>query len=200
MASTPSPKVPGNRMFVLALGLLLGFVIGFVMLLSRLPVDGALHDFSVSDMRQDPANGSGYQFYTVLEDQTVGPSVRNEPAESPVNVVITPATRVVPGNVQNISARNLAVEGYAEIPASSLGQESYYLQAGNFRRPGDAEQARAAVLLLGLEAFIVVREDSDGTLGHRVRIGPFFDQVKVSDAKQRLQRGGINYKLIRVTG
>ncbi|MFK8078145.1 MAG: SPOR domain-containing protein [Granulosicoccus sp.] len=194
------PTASSSRFFVLALGLLVGFVIGFVLLLSRLPMDATLSDFALSETRPESISGDNYQFYSILEDQTVR---RNETIlPSPVAPVrnIPPATRVVPGNVQRISARNLAAESYAEIPASNLGQESYYLQAGNFRRSAEAEQTRAAVLLLGLEAFIVVRRDSDGSTGHRVRIGPFFDQIKVTNAKKRLQKGGINYKLIRVTG
>ena len=194
------PTASSSRFFVLALGLLVGFVVGFVLLLSRLPMDSTLSDFALSETRPESISGDNYQFYSILEDQTVQ---RNETIlPSPVEPLpnIPPATRVVPGNVQSISARNLAAESYAEIPASNLGQESYYLQAGNFRRSAEAEQTRAAVLLLGLEAFIVVRRDSDGSTGHRVRIGPFFDQIKVTNAKKRLQKGGINYKLIRVTG
>ena len=194
------PTASSSRFFVLALGLLVGFVVGFVLLLSRLPMDSTLSDFALSETRPESISGDNYQFYSILEDQTVQ---RNETIlPSPVEPLpnIPPATRVVPGKVQSISARNLAAESYAEIPASNLGQESYYLQAGNFRRSAEAEQTRAAVLLLGLEAFIVVRRDSDGSTGHRVRIGPFFDQIKVTNAKKRLQKGGINYKLIRVTG
>ncbi|MFT4729140.1 MAG: cell division protein FtsN [Granulosicoccus sp.] len=199
MNTTPG-AAPGSRFFVLALGLLVGFVIGFVMLLSRLPMDSTLNDFVLGDIRPELLTGDNYQFYSLLEDQTVA---RNEivlPAVSPRLPSIPPATRVVPGSVQSISPRNLAAESYAEIPASSLGQESYYLQAGNYPRSSEAEQTRAALLLLGLDAFIVVRKDSDGSTGHRVRIGPFFDQDKVTNAKKRLQKGGINYKLIRVTG
>lgn len=200
MSGAPSGAAPSSRFFVLALGLLVGFVIGFVLLLSRLPMDSTLSDFALSESRPESISGDNYQFYSILEDQTVQQNETILPAQVETMPSIPPATRVVPGNVQNITARNLAAESYAEIPASNLGQESYYLQAGNFRRSTEAEQTRAAVLLLGLEAFIVVRRDSDGSTGHRVRIGPFFDQIKVTNAKKRLQKGGINYKLIRVTG
>jgi len=191
MSSSSSGTESGSRFL---------FVIGFVMLMSRLPMDTTLSDFALSENRPELLVNDNYQFYSRLEDQTIQQRERVVSAEAPVVKAIPPATRVVPGSVQRITPRNLAAESYAEIPASNLGQESYYLQAGNFRRSSEAEQTRAAVLLLGLEAFIVVRRDSDGETGHRVRIGPFFDQAKVSSAKERLQRGGINYKLIRVTG
>ena len=203
MASASAAKAPGNRLFVLALGLLVGFVIGFVLLLSRLPVDGALSDFSAQDFKLGQSSGSGYQFYTVLPDQTVArqpPVVANvEPRIAPAPV-IAPATRVVPANAQSLSPRGLAAEAYAEIPASSLGKESYYLQAGIYRSAKQAEKARAAVLLLGLQPYIEIRRGANGATGHHVRIGPLFDRSKVDEVKTRLQNGGVNYTLLRVTG
>lgn len=193
MASQPA----NTRFFVLALGLLVGFVIGFVMLLSRLPVDSSLVDVRALEA---PAVADNYEFYTVLPAERADDPVVTVAAAPQPQQVIQPATRVVPGNVQSINGRSLAAESYAEIPASSLGQESYFLQAGNFREPGDAERARAAVLLLGLEAFIVTRQDANGSTGHRVRIGPFFDQNRLTQAKQRLRGANIRYDIVRVTG
>lgn len=194
MASEPA----NTRIFVLALGLLVGFVIGFVMLLSRLPVDTALVDVRAIET---PVESESYEFYKVLpEDSPTDPAVTLAAAVADPERIIPPATRIVPGNAQSITGRSLATEGYAEIPASSLGQESYYLQAGNFREPRDAERARAAVLLLGLEAFIVSRQDPSGATGHRVRVGPFFDQNRLVDAKKRLRSANIRYDIIRVTG
>jgi len=190
-----------TRLFVLALGLLVGFVIGFVMLLSRIPVDTSLADYHATEVAPSQQEASDFEFYTVLEDKEVAtasaPVVRDVTNTQPV---IKPATRVVPANAQNLNRSRLATESYAEIPASSLGQESYYLQAGNFAEPTAAERARAAVLLLGLDAFIVTRQDSAGQLGHRVRIGPFFDPERLTNAKKRLRRANMPYDIIRVTG
>lgn len=190
-----------TRLFVLALGLLVGFVIGFVMLLSRIPVDTSLADYHATEVAPTQQGASDFEFYTVLEDKEVAKAstavVRDVTNTQPV---IKPATRVVPANAQNLNRSRLATESYAEIPASSLGQESYYLQAGSFIEEPAAERARAAVLLLGLEAFIVTRQDSNGQLGHRVRIGPFFDPERLTNAKKRLRRANMPYDIIRVTG
>jgi cell division septation protein DedD len=198
VASATSGTV-NTRLLVLALGLIVGFVSGFFVLLSNLPVDRALNNFQATEVDAPVDNTGSYDFYTELPREQV---VQTESVQDVVSVppTIRPATRVVPGNAQTLSSRNLAAEGYAEIPASSLGQESYYLQAGNFSRPNEAERARAAVLLLGLEAFIVTRQDSAGATGHRVRIGPFFDQDRLTNAKKRLRDGKIPYEIIRVTG
>lgn len=198
--ASDSGDVGNSRLFVLALGLLVGFVIGFVMLLSRLPVDSSLSDYHPTQVfGGEPQSNGNYEFYTVLADQVDGNlPVVQEVTTAPA--VIKPATRVVPGNMQNTQRRNLAAETYAEIPASSIGQESYYLQAGSYSAATDAERMRAAVLMLGFEAFIVKRQDASGAVGHRVRIGPFFDQSRLTEAKKRLRRGNVSYDIIRVTG
>ncbi len=192
---------PGNsRLYILALGLLVGFVIGFVMLLSRLPVDTSLSDYHSSEVMPLTTSGNAdFDFYTELSkpvEQTITVVQQSEPPA----VVIKPATRVVPGSAVSTSRRNAAAEDYAEIPASSIGQESYYLQAGSYRGPNEAERMRAAMLVLGFEAFIVKRQDANGVLGHRVRIGPFFDQQRLTEAKKRLRRGNFAYEVVRVTG
>ena len=203
--ATSTIQPANTRLFVLALGLLVGFVIGFILLLSSLPVDSSLSDYhatQVDNPRYQPKQAQSeqrFEFYTVLADHIDQPSMAVQDVTS-TQPVIPPATRVVPGNAQNLNQRNLAAEDYAEIPASSIGQESYYLQAGNYHQPSEAERMRAVVLLLGLEAFIVTRQDASGATGHRVRIGPFFDQNRLTNAKKRLRRGNVPYDIIRVTG
>ena len=60
-----------TRLFVLALGLLVGFVIGFVMLLSRIPVDTSLADYHATEVAPVQQDASDFEFYTVLEDKEV---------------------------------------------------------------------------------------------------------------------------------
>ncbi len=192
-----------TRLYVLALGLLVGFVAGFVMLLANLPVDTSLSDYHATRVNSAPnqsvAKKNDYEFYTVLADQVDSAPIEivQIPEEK---TIIKPATRVVSASAQNLNTQNLADQTYTEIPASSIGQESYYLQAGSFASVAEAEQRRAAVLLLGLEAFVVERENADGVSGHRVRIGPFFDQNRLTEAKKRLRRGSVAYDIVRVTG
>ncbi|ASJ70414.1 SPOR domain-containing protein [Granulosicoccus antarcticus] len=207
MVSGPQSEPHSNRLFVLALGLLVGFVIGFVVLLSRIPVGMSSSDITASQVSPN-AVSNRFQFYSLLPEQTIAQEEKVEQKEKeaavrevvPAAKVIPPATRVVPGSVQSLTARSLAAESYAEIPPANIGRESYFLQAGNYLNAEDAEKSRAALLLLGMEAFIVARGESNGTIGHRVRIGPFYDQARINSAKERLKRNGINYKLIRVTG
>ena len=62
---------------------------------------------------------------------------------------------------------------------------SYFVQAGAFRTPEDAEAQRAKLSLMGLEAKVTEREQAGRTV-FRVRVGPFDRKDDADKAKLRL--------------
>lgn len=218
MASSSESKVkkePASQKFlVLVLGLLVGFVIGFVLLLSRLPVDDSRAGLKARETIAEPRRAERFSFYDLLPAQSE-PSVvrstarqsapvvqiveREPPAfkpEASTNRTIAPATRTVPPNAQNLSDRYRVVEANY----SDAGSRSYFLQVGNFGSNAEAQSMRAQVTLLGLQAFVVEREEPGGLVRHRVRVGPFTELGLLTEAKKRLKRGDIRYEIVRVTG
>lgn len=73
----------------------------------------------------------------------------------------------------------------------------YFVQAGAFRTPEDAESQRAKLGLIGVEAKITEREQSGRTV-YRVRVGPFDSKDTADRAKERIDGGGIEATLVRV--
>lgn len=78
----------------------------------------------------------------------------------------------------------------------------YYLQAGAFRRYSDADELKAKLALLGIEASIQkVTIDSQGEgqdVWHRVRVGPFTNLSRLNTTRATLQAHGINALVIRL--
>ena len=74
---------------------------------------------------------------------------------------------------------------------------SYFIQAGAFRTPEDAEQQRARLVLLGMQAKVSEREQSGRTV-YRVRLGPFDRKEDADAAKARLDTNSIETALVRV--
>ncbi|MEO8389947.1 SPOR domain-containing protein [Polaromonas sp.] len=74
---------------------------------------------------------------------------------------------------------------------------SYFIQAGAFRTPEDAEQQRAKLLLLGMQAKVSEREQAGRTV-YRVRLGPFDKKEDADKAKERLDNNSIETALVRV--
>ena len=74
---------------------------------------------------------------------------------------------------------------------------TYFIQAGAFRTPEDAEQQRARLVLLGVQAKVSEREQSGRTV-YRVRLGPFDRKEDADAAKARLDNNSIETALVRV--
>jgi cell division protein FtsN len=74
---------------------------------------------------------------------------------------------------------------------------SYFVQAGAFGRVEDAEQQRAKLAMMGLQAKITEREQSGRTM-FRVRIGPYDKKEDADLAKEKLDGVGVESALVRV--
>lgn len=87
----------------------------------------------------------------------------------------------------------------AQEPKASAGPDpfSYFIQAGAYRTPEDAEQQRARLLLLGMQARVTEREQSGRTV-YRVRVGPFDKKDDAEKIKDRLDNNSIETALVRV--
>ena len=86
----------------------------------------------------------------------------------------------------------------AAAPAAATADPFvYFVQAGAFRTPEDAEAQRAKLGLIGLEAKITEREQS-GRTAFRVRVGPFDTKDAADRTKERIDGGGLEATLVRV--
>ncbi len=73
----------------------------------------------------------------------------------------------------------------------------YFVQAGAFARSEDADQQRAKLGLMGLQAKITEREQSGRTM-YRVRMGPFPRRDEADTLQARLQEQTIESQIVRV--
>lgn len=73
----------------------------------------------------------------------------------------------------------------------------YFVQAGAFRTPEDAEAQRAKLSLIGVDAKVSEREQS-GRQVFRVRVGPFDRKEDADRQKEKLESTGVETALVRV--
>jgi len=85
----------------------------------------------------------------------------------------------------------------ARTAAAATDPFFYFVQAGAFRTPEDAEAQRAKLSLMGVEAKVTEREQS-GRQVFRVRIGPFDKKDDADRSKERLEASGVETALVRV--
>jgi cell division protein FtsN len=135
-----------------------------------------------------PPQASGEVSSVAVPDPAAQPKAA---ASAPVKAAAKPAPAADPlGDLAKAK-----VEGLSTGPG--VDPFSYFIQAGAFRTPEDAEQQRAKLLLLGMQAKVTEREQAGRTV-YRVRLGPFDKKEDADKAKERLDSNSIETALVRV--
>jgi cell division protein FtsN len=80
----------------------------------------------------------------------------------------------------------------------SKSREALYLQAGAFQKQSDADNLKARLALMGLEAKVASATLPDNQVWHRVRLGPYTRAEEAERVRSVLKQNGINGSLIRV--
>ena len=79
-----------------------------------------------------------------------------------------------------------------------LVPEKFYLQAGAFEDPSEADNLKARLALMGVEASVQkVDVPEKGTM-HRVRVGPYMGQEAMSKAREQLTASGIGTAVVKI--
>jgi cell division protein FtsN len=87
-----------------------------------------------------------------------------------------------------------------EAPKESTvaGKEAFFLQAGAFQNAPDADNLKARLALLGVEAGIETSTIPDKGVWHRVRIGPYTSVEELNRTRDTLKQNGVQTTLIKV--
>lgn len=86
----------------------------------------------------------------------------------------------------------------AKNSAASKARESFYLQAGAFQNAPDADNLKARLALIGMQASIQTTTLPDRGVWHRVRIGPYTGVEELNQARDTLKKNGVETTLIKV--
>ncbi|MDE3020224.1 MAG: SPOR domain-containing protein [Pseudomonadota bacterium] len=177
----------------LLIGLILGVLLGFLLAGGTLaiftnllkPFDHKNHTSTLQSRSAPVASksieGEAQQtdnpkldFYTILPEKTVTPS--GQPSATIHSSSIMPPSTTV-----------------------SLQQKSTYLQAGAYKSRNEANDIKARLALLGVESSIETVSLPDGSIWHRVRIGPINSLTKLKTLQQLLSKNSIATTIIKKT-
>lgn len=112
----------------------------------------------------------------------------------------TPATSPDPlGDLARSRTQGGASAPVAAAPAAASEADAfiYFVQAGAFRTPADAEAQRAKLAMLGFDAKVTEREQAGQTV-YRVRTGPHRAKADADATQAKLAGNGIEAALVRV--
>jgi cell division protein FtsN len=87
--------------------------------------------------------------------------------------------------------------GTSTTSVTGVDPFTYFVQAGAFRTPEDAESQKAKLSIAGFEAKVTEREQSGRTV-FRVRVGPVDKKDEADKTKEKLDAAGFETAIVRV--
>ena len=104
--------------------------------------------------------------------------------------------KILPGNEEPATDQQLK-EAQQKATATTA-KETFFLQAGAFQNAPDADNLKARLALIGIEATIQTTTVPDKGVWHRVRVGPYTSVEELNRTRDTLRQNGIETALIKV--
>ena len=106
--------------------------------------------------------------------------------------------RILPGQEETVTEQQLKQAEQAAAKAGTPTKDAYFLQAGAFQNPADADNLKAKLALLGLEAGVEPTNLPDKGIWYRVRLGPYANVEAINQARTQLVQNGMDASLVKV--
>jgi cell division protein FtsN len=118
-----------------------------------------------------------------------------KPAKAPVGKPRFDFYKILPGTEEPATDQQLRD---AQKKSTAAVKETFFLQAGAFQNAPDADNLKARLALLGVEATIQTTTLADKGVWHRVRVGPYTSVEELNRTRDTLKQNGVDTALIKV--
>ena len=107
--------------------------------------------------------------------------------------------KILPGQEEPVSERELR----DRMKAGGRGQQEgpkdvYFIQAGSFQNPADADNQKARLAILGFESSVEPANLPDKGTWYRVRLGPYNKLDEINKIRQALAQNNIDASLVKI--
>ena len=107
--------------------------------------------------------------------------------------------KILPGAEEPVTERELR----ERMRSGKGGQQDaskdvYFIQAGSFQNPADADNQKARLAILGFESSVEPANLPDKGTWYRVRLGPYAKLDEINRIRQSLASSGIEASLVKV--
>ena len=107
--------------------------------------------------------------------------------------------KILPGGEEPVSEKELkdaaAKAGKSQAEAA---RGVYFIQAGSFQNPADADNQKAKIAILGFESSVEPTILPDKGTWYRVRLGPYTTLEDLNRVRRVLSQNGIDANLVKV--
>ncbi|HET9352354.1 MAG TPA: SPOR domain-containing protein [Burkholderiales bacterium] len=191
MTRKPRKREGGNFLAGMGVGVLVGLAVslGIAFYLNRTPIP-----FTTTKPKQpEKAAASGKSPAITGLPQSAAPA--------PIASVEKPKFdfyRILPGSEEPVTEKEIRERMRAKGGQQDSGKDVYFIQAGSFQNPAEADNQKARLAILGFDSSVEPANLPDKGTWYRVRMGPYARLDDINKVRQALVQNGINASLIKV--
>ena len=129
------------------------------------------------------------------------PAIAGLPQGSPAAVPEKPRFdfyKILPGQEEPVSEKELRERMNAARSQQDAVKDVYFIQAGSFQNPADADNQKARLAILGFESSVEPANLPDKGTWYRVRLGPYSKLDEINRIRQSLAQNNIDASLVKI--
>jgi cell division protein FtsN len=188
---TPRKRSEGNFLAGMGVGVLVGLAVSLAIAfyLNRTPIP-----FMTAKPKQAEKNGPA------AKQPAIAGLPQGGAAPGPVEKPKFDFYRILPGAEEPVTEKEIRERMRQKGSASQqeASKDVYFIQAGSFQNPSDADNQKARLAILGFESSVEPAHLPDKGTWYRVRMGPYAKLEEINKVRQALAQSGIDANLIKV--
>ena len=106
--------------------------------------------------------------------------------------------KILPGQEEPVSERELRDRMKSGRGQQDGPKDVYFIQAGSFQNPADADNQKARLAILGFESSVEPANLPDKGTWYRVRLGPYNKLDEINRVRQALAQNNIDASLVKI--
>ena len=192
-SSSPGRKREGGNFLAgMGVGVLVGLAVslGIAFYLNRTPIP-----FMTAKPKQAEKNGGAAKAPVIAGlPQSGGAAAPASTSDKPKFDFY----RILPGAEEPVTEKEIRARERAKGGQQVASKDVYFIQAGSFQNPADADNQKARLAILGFESSVEPANLPDKGTWYRVRMGPYAKLDDINKVRQALAQSGIDASLIKV--
>lgn len=109
--------------------------------------------------------------------------------------------KILPGAEEPVTERELRERlraSRSQPGQPEVSKDVFFIQAGSFQNPADADNQKARLAILGFESSVEPANLPDKGTWYRVRMGPYSKLDEINRIRQSLAQNGIEASLVKI--
>jgi cell division protein FtsN len=186
----PRRRSGGNFLAGMGVGVLVGLLVslGIAFYLNRTPIP-----FMTAKPKQAEKNGAAAKAPAIAGLPQGGATPAPAPEKPKFDFY-----RILPGAEEPVTEREIRERLRAKSGQQEAAKDVYFIQAGSFQNPAEADNQKARLAILGFESSVEPANLPDKGTWYRVRMGPYAKLEDINRVRQALAQNGIDASLIKI--